>query len=97
MSLKGGVLGGRKRSWGSRRLLDLMWAPALDLSRRAGALSEPFLFQYHTECVSGCVCPDGKLDDGRGNCVTEDDCPCIHNKKLYNPGEGIKLDCNNTW
>ncbi|KAL6085445.1 hypothetical protein STEG23_022751, partial [Scotinomys teguina] len=51
---------------------------------------------YHTECISGCVCPDGKLDDGRGGCVEEEECPCIHNKDLYNPGESIKLDCNNT-
>ncbi|XP_035317018.1 mucin-2 isoform X1 [Cricetulus griseus] len=51
---------------------------------------------YHTECVSGCVCPDGLLDDGRGGCVEEEDCPCIHNKDIYNPGGMIKLDCNNT-
>ncbi|XP_028642690.1 mucin-2 [Grammomys surdaster] len=51
---------------------------------------------YHTECVSGCVCPDGLLDDGRGKCVEEDECPCIHNKQLYSSGQGIKLDCNNT-
>lgn len=51
---------------------------------------------YHTECISGCVCPDGLLDDGRGGCVEEDKCPCIHNKDLYSSGESIKLDCNNT-
>lgn len=82
---------------GSRTLLDLLvWA--LDSSRKAWPSSEPFfLFQYHTECISGCVCPDGKLDNGRGNCVKEEECPCIHNKDLYNPGAEIKLDCNNTW
>ncbi|OBS63715.1 hypothetical protein A6R68_07746, partial [Neotoma lepida] len=52
--------------------------------------------QYHTECVSGCVCPDGLLDDGRGGCVKEENCTCIHNKDLYGPGDSIKLDCNNT-
>lgn len=51
---------------------------------------------YHTECVSGCVCPDGKLDNGQGDCVKEEECPCIHNKDLYKPGAQIKLDCNNT-
>ncbi|XP_021022758.1 mucin-2 [Mus caroli] len=51
---------------------------------------------YHTECISGCVCPDGLLDDGRGGCVEEDECPCIHNKDLYSSGDSIKLDCNNT-
>ncbi|XP_069866019.1 mucin-2 isoform X2 [Dipodomys merriami] len=51
---------------------------------------------YHTECVSGCVCPGGLLDDGRGGCVPEEACPCMHNKDLYLPGDQIKMDCNNT-
>uniref|UniRef100_A0A8C2URF9 Mucin-2 n=4 Tax=Chinchilla lanigera TaxID=34839 RepID=A0A8C2URF9_CHILA len=51
---------------------------------------------YHTGCVSGCVCPHGLLDDGRGGCVVEEECPCVHNKALYLPGHKIKLDCNNT-
>uniref|UniRef100_A0A8C5YWI8 Mucin-2 n=1 Tax=Marmota marmota marmota TaxID=9994 RepID=A0A8C5YWI8_MARMA len=51
---------------------------------------------YHTDCVSGCVCPEGLLDDGRGGCVVEEECPCVHNKDLYSPGDKIKLDCNNT-
>ncbi|XP_078197928.1 mucin-2 [Callithrix jacchus] len=49
---------------------------------------------YHTECVSGCVCPDGLMDDGRGGCVVEEECPCVHNKDLYSPGDKIKVDCN---
>ncbi|XP_027622483.1 mucin-2 [Tupaia chinensis] len=49
---------------------------------------------YHTECVSGCVCPDGLIDDGRGGCVVEKECPCVHNKDLYSPGAKIKVDCN---
>ncbi|XP_004638104.1 mucin-2 [Octodon degus] len=51
---------------------------------------------YHTGCVSGCVCPNGLLDDGRGGCVEEEECPCVHSKALYPPGHKIKLDCNNT-
>ncbi|KAF6333642.1 mucin 2, oligomeric mucus/gel-forming [Rhinolophus ferrumequinum] len=49
---------------------------------------------YHTECISGCVCPEGQMDDGRGGCVVEKECPCMHNKHLYNPGDKIKVDCN---
>ncbi|XP_006893416.1 PREDICTED: mucin-2-like [Elephantulus edwardii] len=49
---------------------------------------------YQTECISGCVCPNGLIDDGRGGCVTEDECPCVHNKDLYLPGDKIKVDCN---
>lgn len=52
--------------------------------------------QYQTECISGCVCPDGLMDDGRGGCVVEEKCPCVHNKDLYSPGDKIKVDCN-TW
>lgn len=52
--------------------------------------------QYHTECISGCVCPEGLIDDGRGGCVKEEACPCVHNKELYSPGHTIKVDCN-TW
>ncbi|XP_044922727.1 mucin-2 [Mustela putorius furo] len=49
---------------------------------------------YQTECVSGCVCPDGLMDDGRGGCVEEAECPCAHNKDLYSPGDEITVDCN---
>ncbi|NXR58312.1 MUC2 protein, partial [Rhadina sibilatrix] len=47
-----------------------------------------------TECVSGCVCPEGLFDDGRGGCVEQKDCPCIHNNELYSSGDKIKVDCN---
>ncbi|KAK0156052.1 Mucin-5B [Merluccius polli] len=46
------------------------------------------------ECVSGCVCPDGMVSDGRGECITMDNCPCVHNSATYQPGDSIKVDCN---
>ncbi|KAF4790038.1 Mucin-2 [Turdus rufiventris] len=49
---------------------------------------------FQTECVSGCVCPEGLLDDGRGGCVKHYDCPCIHNNEWYSSGENIEVDCN---
>ncbi|MGH0127546.1 UNVERIFIED_CONTAM: hypothetical protein FKN15_031300 [Acipenser sinensis] len=49
---------------------------------------------YSTECASGCVCPQGLLSDGKGGCVSENQCPCIHNGASYKPGETIKADCN---
>uniref|UniRef100_A0A8C2YFR7 Mucin 2, oligomeric mucus/gel-forming n=1 Tax=Coturnix japonica TaxID=93934 RepID=A0A8C2YFR7_COTJA len=49
---------------------------------------------YQGECVSGCVCPEGLFDDGRGGCVEEEDCPCIHNSDWYNHGQTITVDCN---
>ncbi|XP_013922746.1 PREDICTED: mucin-2-like [Thamnophis sirtalis] len=50
--------------------------------------------QFQTECMSGCVCPDGLIDDGQGGCVEEDDCPCIHNQAFYPNGETISVGCN---
>ncbi|XP_031756458.1 mucin-2-like isoform X2 [Xenopus tropicalis] len=50
---------------------------------------------YRTNCVSGCVCPDGLLSDGKGGCIHEDQCPCEHNGATYQPGESIKVKCNN--
>ncbi|XP_051778461.1 mucin-5B-like [Erpetoichthys calabaricus] len=49
---------------------------------------------YSTVCVSGCVCPEGLVSDGNGGCVSEDQCPCMHNGASYNPGDTIKVDCN---
>ncbi|XP_067396520.1 mucin-5AC-like [Emydura macquarii macquarii] len=49
---------------------------------------------YSTQCMSGCLCPSGLVSDGNGGCITEDECPCIHNEATYKPGEEIKVDCN---
>ncbi|KAM9149377.1 mucin-2-like [Pangshura tecta] len=49
---------------------------------------------FQTECVSGCMCPHGLIDDGRGGCVKEKDCPCIHNNHFYGPGKTVKVGCN---
>ncbi|XP_036621225.1 mucin-2 [Trichosurus vulpecula] len=49
---------------------------------------------YQTECVSGCMCPPGLIDDGRDGCVVEEECPCVHNRVLYSPGQNITVDCN---
>uniref|UniRef100_A0A663M7D3 Mucin 2, oligomeric mucus/gel-forming n=1 Tax=Athene cunicularia TaxID=194338 RepID=A0A663M7D3_ATHCN len=48
----------------------------------------------HSECVSGCVCPEGLFDDGKGGCVEQKDCPCIHNNQWYSSGQQITVDCN---
>ncbi|XP_053417590.1 mucin-5B [Nycticebus coucang] len=49
---------------------------------------------FSTHCVSGCVCPPGLVSDGAGGCVTEQDCPCVHNDVSYKPGDTIRVDCN---
>ncbi|XP_073693768.1 mucin-5B-like [Garra rufa] len=48
----------------------------------------------NTECISGCMCPSGLVSDGRGGCIKEDLCPCIHNGIVHQPGDTIKVDCN---
>ncbi|XP_059391922.1 mucin-2-like [Carassius carassius] len=51
--------------------------------------------EFSQDCESGCQCPAGLLDDGRGNCVNPYDCPCPHNGEFYAPGTEIIVDCNN--
>ncbi|XP_016322217.1 mucin-2-like isoform X5 [Sinocyclocheilus anshuiensis] len=47
-----------------------------------------------TGCVSGCMCPDDLLADGKGGCVERTNCPCVHNGLSYSPGEQVQEDCN---
>ncbi|XP_062054496.1 mucin-5AC [Lepus europaeus] len=49
---------------------------------------------YSSQCVPGCVCPDGLVADGLGGCITEEECPCVHNEASYGPGETIWTGCN---
>ncbi|KAM9013873.1 mucin-5AC-like [Ara ararauna] len=50
--------------------------------------------KYSTHCISGCVCPAGLVLHGNGDCIPEEECPCIHNEAMYQPGEKINVDCN---
>ncbi|XP_052339003.1 mucin-5AC-like isoform X46 [Oncorhynchus keta] len=47
-----------------------------------------------TECTSGCMCPNGLVSDGNGDCIKEELCPCAHNGATYQAGETLKVDCN---
>ncbi|XP_005728290.1 mucin-5AC-like, partial [Pundamilia nyererei] len=47
-----------------------------------------------TDCISGCVCPDGLLSDNNGGCVKQEDCPCPYNGQYYKHGQSVKVDCN---
>ncbi|XP_061102940.1 mucin-5AC-like [Conger conger] len=47
-----------------------------------------------SRCLSGCVCPSGLVADGKGGCVKEELCPCVHNGASYKPGDSIKVECN---
>ncbi|XP_068963372.1 mucin-5AC-like, partial [Petaurus breviceps papuanus] len=49
---------------------------------------------YGSQCVSGCMCPDGLVSDGEGGCIHKDKCPCIHNEASYQAGETIQMECN---
>ncbi|XP_062974478.1 mucin-5B-like [Elgaria multicarinata webbii] len=49
---------------------------------------------YVTECVSGCMCPGGLVSDGNGNCIEEEQCPCIHGGNFYSSGTNITINCN---
>ncbi|XP_039268050.2 mucin-5B-like isoform X2 [Styela clava] len=60
--------------------------------------SNPFnnLCNAETEqCISGCTCPVGfVLDEKTHVCVELEKCTCLHNAKLYMPGETRKELCN---
>ena len=44
--------------------------------------------------VPGCKCGDGLyLSDGK--CLQLEECPCTYQHLTYNPGEIIKIKCNN--
>ncbi|KAM6936956.1 mucin-2-like [Xenentodon cancila] len=47
-----------------------------------------------TQCISGCLCPDGLLSDGEGGCLKEEECPCLYNGESYIPGKTINVECN---
>ncbi|XP_040183643.1 mucin-2-like [Rana temporaria] len=49
---------------------------------------------FPTACLSGCVCPNGLLDDGAGGCVPEEDCPCSYKQDIHPSGTKINEDCN---
>ncbi|XP_029438971.1 mucin-5AC-like [Rhinatrema bivittatum] len=49
---------------------------------------------YGSQCISGCLCPKGLVTDGLGGCIPPDECPCIHNEIVYQPGEQIRIQCN---
>ncbi|XP_041445538.1 mucin-2 [Xenopus laevis] len=44
-------------------------------------------------CISGCVCPDGLLDDGNGGCVHESACPCSYNSQVFHHGSRLIEEC----
>ncbi|KAE8607127.1 hypothetical protein XENTR_v10011033 [Xenopus tropicalis] len=46
-----------------------------------------------TGCISGCVCPEGLLDDGHGGCVQERSCPCSYNNKVFAHGSRLIEEC----
>uniref|UniRef100_UPI0037E952F8 mucin-2-like n=1 Tax=Semicossyphus pulcher TaxID=241346 RepID=UPI0037E952F8 len=46
-------------------------------------------------CHDGCSCPAGMVFDdiGKTRCVAVDQCPCVHNNKVYMPGESYSYNC----
>ncbi|XP_075181508.1 uncharacterized protein LOC142254347 [Anomaloglossus baeobatrachus] len=49
---------------------------------------------FSSHCTSGCVCPPDLVSDGNEGCISEEQCPCIHNEATYRPGDIISVSCN---
>lgn len=47
-------------------------------------------------CEEGCFCPPGKYLSDTGECVTADQCPCLHDGQLYQPGD-VYADHKSIW
>ncbi|KAI7792293.1 SCO-spondin [Triplophysa rosa] len=45
-------------------------------------------------CVPGCQCPEGLAQDGEGQCVPVNMCPCMQGDKLHPAGSTIQKNCN---
>ncbi|NXE20709.1 OTOG protein, partial [Ardeotis kori] len=50
-------------------------------------------FSAHVPCVSGCVCPPGRVKHG-DVCLEADECPCSWKGKEYFPGDKVISSCH---
>ncbi|XP_033096051.1 mucin-5AC-like, partial [Anneissia japonica] len=50
-------------------------------------------FPCHPGCVPGCACPEGKVLDQDGSCVTPSECPCPSDNGLVSPGFLYQSPC----
>uniref|UniRef100_A0A3Q2DBH1 Mucin-5AC-like n=1 Tax=Cyprinodon variegatus TaxID=28743 RepID=A0A3Q2DBH1_CYPVA len=48
-----------------------------------------------SHCHDGCGCPPGMVFDDIGGtgCITADQCPCVHGKRIYRSGESYSFNC----
>lgn len=44
-------------------------------------------------CKPGCTCPPGLVDDGKGNCIKSDQCPCFINNIKLLPNQIFEEGC----
>ncbi|XP_063293570.1 mucin-6 [Pelobates fuscus] len=87
--------------WRSKNLCPLEQCEGNQLYKECGApcsatCSNPS-YTCNSHCVYGCFCPPGTvLDDLSKNktCVQINECPCVVNGEIYNPGDHITTDCS---
>ncbi|XP_068115905.1 mucin-2-like [Hyperolius riggenbachi] len=49
---------------------------------------------FSNECLSGCVCPENMIADGRGGCVPNDQCTCMFNHVIYDHMASASIGCS---
>ncbi|KAM4676803.1 von Willebrand factor [Discoglossus pictus] len=86
-----------KRSLTCRPPLNRFVCPA-DNPRATGIECAKTCQNYELECVShncisGCMCPSGRVRH-KSKCIVLEKCPCFHNGNEYPPGASVEIDCN---
>ncbi|XP_061431827.1 von Willebrand factor-like [Lethenteron reissneri] len=67
-------------------------APACQAS--CGSLADPSLANCTEQCVEGCTCPAGLVQDYSGFCVPPEECPCVWRGEVFPAGDARFQDCN---
>uniref|UniRef100_A0A4W3J9K4 VWFD domain-containing protein n=1 Tax=Callorhinchus milii TaxID=7868 RepID=A0A4W3J9K4_CALMI len=53
-----------------------------------------FSFTKPSKCVPGCACPEGLVENDKGECVQLKTCTCSWGGEIYSAGSTINQDCN---
>ncbi|KAL7857634.1 hypothetical protein AOLI_G00177350 [Acnodon oligacanthus] len=92
--------GGKPQNWRTRKLCDKKCPFNLEHKECGSPCKDSCSNQEESQvcaehCVEGCFCPPGTVfnDIEENGCIPVDQCPCIHNGEIYQPGESYSRTC----